>query len=86
MNVTGLAIFVGTGDFYGSVNSQNQAKTLIITDCGGLYPSSLIVDNNTAYIGMRQFVARYKLTPKNQQIDWLIPAQRWLNTNPDPFQ
>jgi|GEM_PF-2535042 len=68
------------------VNSQNQAKTLIITDWGGLYPSSLIVDNNTAYIGMRQFVARYKLTPKNQQIDWLIPTKKWLNTNPDPFQ
>lgn len=68
------------------VSLRKKVNTLIRTDWGGLYPSSLIVDKNTAYIGMRQFVARYKLTPKNQPIDWLIPTKQWLNTNPDPFQ
>ncbi|MFT5634055.1 MAG: hypothetical protein ACI9SQ_001782 [Rubritalea sp.] len=68
------------------INPKNQVKTLIKTDWCGLYPTSLIVNKDTVYVGMRQFVARYKLTPKNQQIDWLIPAKKWLNTNSDPFQ
>ncbi|MFT6792098.1 MAG: hypothetical protein ACJAR1_000077 [Rubritalea sp.] len=68
------------------INPKNQVKTLIKTDWGGLYPTSLIVNKDTVYAGMRQFVARYKLTPKNQQIDWLIPTKKWLNTNSDPFQ
>ncbi len=68
------------------VNLKKEVTTLVSTRGIDPYPNSMLIDKNTVYIGMSQFVARYKLTPKNQQIDWLIPTKKWLNTNPDPFQ
>ena len=68
------------------VNLEKKVEILITPQWGTLYPNSIIIKEDTVYVGMRQFVARYKLTPKNQQIDWLIPTKKWLNTNSDPFQ
>lgn len=48
---------------------------------GSLYPNSIVCDqaSQTLYIGMRQFVARYKLTPANHRFDFMVPSKAFLS-------
>lgn len=51
-------------------------------DWDSLAPSSLAVDAKAGviYIGMRQFVARYRLNETNHEFQYSIPSKEFLNT------
>jgi hypothetical protein len=48
---------------------------------GSLYPNSAVYDqaSQTLYIGMRQFVARYKVTPANHSFVLTAPSKAFLS-------
>lgn len=63
------------------VNLKKEVSILVINGrWGGLYPHSITVDEDFAYIGMRQFVARCKLVDGGQNFKFLLPDKTWLNT------
>jgi hypothetical protein len=47
----------------------------------GLYLNSIAVDakSENVYIGMRQFVARYKLKRDDHTYEFLLPSMEFLN-------
>jgi len=68
------------------VNLKKEIKILIPNaQWGGLYPNSIAVDDKHVYIGMRQFIARCKISNNIQSYDFIVPTSKWLNTNTDPF-
>ena len=46
-----------------------------------LYPNSVVYhhQSQTLFIGMRQFVARYKMIPANQSHDLTVPSRAFLS-------
>jgi len=68
------------------VNLKKEIKILIHNvQWGALYPNSIAVDDQHVYIGMRQFIARCKISNSIQSYDLLVPTIKWLNSNQDPF-
>ncbi len=48
---------------------------------GSLYPNSAVYvhESQTLFIGMRQFVARYKVTPANHSYDLTVPSKAFMS-------
>lgn len=61
------------------VSSVGKVEILVKdTDWWGFYPNSIVLDSSgTAYIGMRQGVAKISLTPPSPT-EWLIPSMKIL--------
>ncbi len=58
-----------------SIDRDAKINKLVRADFWrGLYPNSIVIDEqDAAYIGMRQGVAKVLLTESNPKIEWLIP-------------
>ena len=76
-------LLIVLSDSFVSVTLDGKIKTIVIEGrWETLSPNSVVLsdDTKTAYIGMRQFVA--KITLKNGSVSFLIPDQSFLNQLP----
>lgn len=74
--------FIATAHKLLSVDMKKQIRIIDPqADWGGwLYPNSLTVDSHgDLYIGMRQYVVRYKYLNKKPDHDFLVPDKSWLH-------
>jgi len=76
-------LLIALSDSFVSVTLDGKIKTIVKEGrWGSLYPFSMVLsgDARTAYVGMRQFVA--KVTLKNGRVSFLVPDRSYLNQLP----
>lgn len=74
-----------TSDSLLRVNLKREILILIPNaNWGCLYPNSIEVDDGYIYIGMRQFVARCRITKSVETYEFLLPDKSWLSTKMTP--
>lgn len=74
-----------TSDSLLRVNLKKEILMLIPNaNWGDLYPNSIEVDDGYIYIGMRQFVARCRITKSVETYEFLLPDTSWLSTRTEP--
>jgi hypothetical protein len=62
------------------VDKEKNISLLVSNAFGnGLYPNSCAIEDGYVYIGMRQFVGRYKLNDRSQKVEYLIPNKNLIN-------
>jgi hypothetical protein len=64
-------IVIVTSDNLLSVDKNRNIDTLIKGFWSGLYPTSMVMQKNICYIGMRQGVLKFDLANRRQE--WLVP-------------
>jgi hypothetical protein len=75
---------VVTSDQLLTVSLAREVKVLVPDgDWGSLYPDSIAVDKgaNVVYVGMRQFIVRYGLSPKDHTLSFLVPSREFLRSS-----
>ena len=72
-----------TSDMLFALSLDKKLELLLpVPDWARLRPSSLAVDATAGvvYIGMRQFVAQYRLSETDHQFQYSVPGKEFLNT------
>jgi hypothetical protein len=78
---------VALSDSFVSVTPDGKIRTIVKAGrWDALWPNSVVLsdDAKTAYIGMRQFVA--KITLKNGRVSFLVPDRSYLNQLPKDME